>query len=73
MVEATNTVITSSVKPNSEDHTLLLEHAKEMLLDIVKDIASTDEARVKQSYLGEENIEELKQLEPATPVPSLFE
>ena len=46
MVEATNTVIESSIKPNTEDHALLLEHAKDILLDIIKDIASTDEARV---------------------------
>ena len=51
---------------NTTQKEFLLNYAREMLLDIVADIAISDDDRVKQAYLGSETIEELKVL-PAEP------
>ena len=51
MVEALDTT-----PKNSE----LLSYGRELLLSIVKDIAVSDEDRVREAYAGPESIDELK-------------
>ena len=50
-----------------ETHAELLNYARELILNIANDISCTNEARVKNAYLGPESIEELKYM-PTEPI-----